>query len=242
MQITLFSNSASPDRPYLSHAFEAIRDRAGADPIAFVPFALSDRRGYFEKVKSSLSALGNDVLEVPLDRQAALGVLSNCRTVFIGGGNTFRLLKCLQDLQLIEELRDLIRNEVLCYLGSSAGTNVACPTIRTTNDMPIVYPSGSSALGLVPFQINPHFIDADPSSRHMGETREQRIYEFLEENDCSVIALREGAWLTIDSSDLKLGGENGGKLFKRGSDVSEISTHSKLDWLLQEAPKFDCGY
>ena len=240
MKITLLSNSASPDRPYLSHAFEVFRECAGKDPIAFVPFALADRVTYFEKVKSSLLPLGNQVVEVPLEHDAAIRVLSQCQTIFVGGGNTFRLLKALQDLQLIDEIKELTLNEDLNYIGSSAGTNIASPTIRTTNDMPIVFPSESSSLGLVPFQINPHFVDADPLSMHMGETREQRIQEFLEENDCSVVALREGAWLTVEFGSLKLGGTNGGKIFTRNSEAYEISSESKLDWLLQETSRFDC--
>ena len=102
--------------------------------------------------------------------------------MFVGGGNTFRLLKTLQDAALLEPLQRRARDG-LPYLGASAGINIVCPTIRTTNDMPIVEPADFEALALVPFQINPHYLDPDPGSRHMGETREDRIREFLEEND-----------------------------------------------------------
>jgi dipeptidase E len=125
--------------------------------------------------------------------------------VFVGGGNTFRLLDALQRTGLLVVLRARVLDG-LPYMGASAGTNIAAPTIRTTNDMPIVEPATFSALGLVPFQINPHYLDADPASTHNGETREQRIGEFLEENDVAVLGLREGTWLRVDGPRASIGG------------------------------------
>ena len=115
------------------------------------------------------------------------------------------------------------------YLGTSAGSNVACPTIRTTNDMPIVQPASFSALGLVSFQINAHYLDPDPSSTHQGETREQRLTEYLEENAAPVIALREGAMLVIGGSETKLEGETGAVLFARGQAPRELAPGSPID-------------
>ena len=120
--------------------------------------------------------------------------LDQTDAIFIGGGNTFRLLKALQDLELIEPIRQKVHSGAP-YIGSSAGSNVAGPTIKTTKDMPIVQPRSFDSLGLVPFQISPHFQDPDPNSRHMGETQEERILQFLEENDTPVVGMREGAWL-----------------------------------------------
>jgi dipeptidase E len=121
---------------------------------------------------------------------------------------------------------------------SSAGTNLACPTIRTTNDMPIVDPEGFDALGLIPFQINPHYIDPDPGSRHQGETRAQRLTEFCEENDVPVLAMREGAWLQVDGDVATLRGANGALLFRHGHQPAEIGAGTDVSWLLATLPRF----
>jgi len=118
------------------------------------------------------------------------------------------------------------------YLGSSAGSNVACPSIRTTNDMPIVPPPTFEALGLIPFQINPHFVDADPASTHQGETREDRIREFLEENEVPVLGLREGAALRVDDRLAVIEGAAGGRLFRRDRPSEELEPGTRLDGLL----------
>jgi dipeptidase E len=115
------------------------------------------------------------------------------------------------------------------YLGASAGINLACPTIRTTNDMPIVEPPSFDALGLVPFQINPHYLDPDPGSAHMGETRAQRIEEFLEENDRVVVGLREGGWIRADERGTRLGGLAGARIFRRGREPEARAPGDALD-------------
>ncbi|HZM48863.1 MAG TPA: dipeptidase PepE, partial [Vicinamibacteria bacterium] len=154
--------------------------------------------------------------------------------VFVGGGNTFRLLKTLQDSELLEPLRRRVRDG-LPYLGASAGTNITCPTIKTTNDMPIVQPPRFEALGIVPFQINPHYLDPDPGSRHMGETREDRIREFHEENDVPVVGLREGAWLRIEGTGGQVGGAASARVFRRGRAPEELALGSSLQALLAVA-------
>jgi dipeptidase E len=118
------------------------------------------------------------------------------------------------------------------FVGSSAGTNLACLTVRTTNDMPIVEPHGFDALGLVPFQINPHYLDPDPGSTHMGETRAERIAEFHEENAAAVVGLRERAWIRVEGPRARLGGERGACIFRRGSVAEERATGDALDDLL----------
>jgi len=157
--------------------------------------------------------------------------VENADAVFVGGGNTFRLLKTLQDAQLLAPLGARARAG-LPYLGASAGINLACPTVRTTNDMPIVEPHGFDALGLVPFQINPHYLDPDPGSIHMGETRELRIVEFLEENDCAVVGLREGAWIRVEGERAALGGRTGVRIFRRGMEPEERPPGASLDDLM----------
>jgi dipeptidase E len=148
--------------------------------------------------------------------------------VFIGGGNTFRLLKALYDFDLLGPIRERVQNG-MPYIGSSAGSNVAAPTIRTTNDMPIVEPPSFDALGLVSFQINPHYIDPDPNSKHMGETREERIVQFLEENDTPVVGLREGAMLRIEHGEIILRGSTGARIFRKESEPVEILPGAQID-------------
>lgn len=131
--------------------------------------------------------------------------VADAQAVFVGGGNSFRLLRTLTTLGLLEALRQAAQAGV-AYLGASAGTNLACPIIRTTNDMPIVEPGSLAALGLIPFQLNPHHLDPDPHRPHQGETRSKRIEEFLEENDVPVLGLREGAWLRVSGSRAHLSG------------------------------------
>jgi dipeptidase E len=125
-----------------------------------------------------------------------------------------------------------IRNRVLQdgvpYIGSSAGTNMAMPTIKTTNDMPIVYPPSFDALALVPFQINPHYLDPEPESTHRGETREERIREFLEENDLPVVGLREGTMLRVIDDAVTLVGLRPARIFRRGAEPEELPAGSQL--------------
>jgi dipeptidase E len=116
---------------------------------------------------------------------------------------------------------------------------MACPSLRTTNDMPIVQPPSFEALGLIPFQINPHYVDADPTSTHRGETREDRLVEFLQENDVAVLGLREGSWLRRVGPSLTLDGVAGGRLFQRGAEPRDYQPGDDLSALLDLAPRFD---
>ena len=233
MRLLLLSNSTNHGAGYLDHAQDAVRELFGtARRIAFVPFALEDRAAYAARAKARFAALGLDLEGVAPD-DAGREALLAAEGVFVGGGNTFRLLRTLQWSGLVETLRARARQGVP-YMGASAGTNLACPTIRTTNDMPIVEPDGFEALGLVPFQINPHYLDADPDSRHMGETREERLREFLEENERPVVGLREGAWLSIDDGSCRLEGGTA-RLFRRDSAPEELTRGASLDALLERS-------
>jgi dipeptidase E len=234
--LLLLSNSTEHGRGYLDHAMPAIREFLGpVRRLVFIPFALRDREAYTAKVRARFAKEGIDVQGLRPDGEEA-PVLHRAEAVFVGGGNTFRLLDTLQRTGLLDALRRRARGGAP-YLGASAGTNIAAPTIKTTNDMPIVQPASFDALGLVPFQINPHYVDPDPSSRHMGETREERLREFLEENDAAVVGLREGAWLRIEGDGARLGGLRGARIFRRGREPEEVAPGAALDALLLNSPK-----
>ena len=227
-RILLISNSTLHGSSYLDHAENEIRDfLKDAKSLLFVPYALFDRDEYAAMAAERFQRMGYELLSVHAAADPIRAV-NNTDAIFIGGGNTFRLLKTLYETQLLEPIRQRVANG-LPYIGSSAGSNVAGPTIKTTNDMPIVQPPSFDALGLVPFQISPHYLDPDPNSRHMGETREERIVQFLEENDTPVVGLREGAMLRIENGETMLRGSTGARIFRKGMEAIEISPGTRLD-------------
>jgi dipeptidase E len=231
MRLLLLSNSTQHGQGYLDHAMPDIVDFLGpVKRLLFVPFALRDVVAYTGKVKSRFETEGIEVRGLEADGREAAAVEA-AEAIFVGGGNTFRLLDTLQRTGLLEAVARRARAGAP-YLGASAGTNIAAPTIKTTNDMPIVQPRSFEALGLVPFQINPHYVDPDPASRHMGETREERLREFLEENDAVVVGLREGTWLRAEGRELRLGGSRGARIFRRGHAPEEATPGAVLDALL----------
>jgi dipeptidase E len=233
-ELLLLSSSRVFGGNYLDYARDTVLEfLAGRQTVHFVPFALADQAGYTAQVRQDLASIGAQVVGLEeLDAPAAVAAVESADVLFVGGGNSFRLLKRLQELGLIDVVRRRVMAGDLRYMGASAGTNMACPTLRTTNDMPIVQPSSFNAFGLIPFQINPHYIDADPGSTHMGETRERRLIEFLEENDVAVLGLREGAWLRQRAHQLELNGIAGGRLLRRGAPPEEIAPGTDLSWLL----------
>jgi dipeptidase E len=157
--------------------------------------------------------------------------MSEAEALAVGGGNTWKLLKTIRDNKLIEIIQKRVR-EGMPYIGWSAGSNMACPTIMTTNDMPVVEPGSFSAFNLIPFQINPHYLDANPEG-HAGETREQRIEEFIEANpDVYVVGLREGTMLLAENKDLRLTGTRNARIFRKGSLPLEIQPEENISFLL----------
>uniref|UniRef100_A0A8C5H816 Alpha-aspartyl dipeptidase-like n=1 Tax=Gouania willdenowi TaxID=441366 RepID=A0A8C5H816_GOUWI len=177
---------------YLDHCQQQISHFFGKDvkKVLFIPYALHDRDNYTKTARDKFKTLG--------------------------GGNTFRLLKSLYDNKVVTEIQRRVMEDGVPYMGSSAGTNVATISISTTNDMPIVCPPSFNAIGLVPFNINPHYLDPDPNSRHMGETREQRITQYHEEpNTPSVLGLREGSMLLVEGNKATLLGTTKARLFSR---------------------------
>src|ERR1700682_4967482 len=204
-RVLLISNSTLHGSGYLDHAEAEIRDFLGKTrSIAFVPFALYDRSHYGAQARERLQNMGYGLVSVH-DVSNPQRAVKDADAIFVGGGNTFRLLKGLYDADLLAHIRQAVHAGTP-YVGSSAGSIVACPSLKTTKDMPIVQPPSFEALGLVDFQISPHYLDPDPSSTHMGETQEQRILQFLEENETPVVGLREGGILRMESGSVTLKG------------------------------------
>ena len=241
MSINLFllSNSSQAGMNYLEHAMDALRGFLdGEQTIHFVPYALANHDGYTASIQQALAPSGITIKGVHTFASPRRAI-EEARVLYAGGGNSFRLLKALQHYDLLDIVRRRVMEGELRYMGSSAGSNMACPSLRTTNDMPIVQPRSFEAFGLIPFQINPHYLDADPNSSHMGETRERRIEEFLEENDVPVVGLREGSWLRRNGDTLRLDGVTGARLFPRNAGPQECAPGEDLSWLLDVKGRFD---
>jgi dipeptidase E len=230
-RVLLISNSTLYGSGYLDHAECEIRDLLGdVKSLLFVPYALYDRQAYANLARDRFKAIGYR-LESVHETVDPKGAVTHAEAVFIGGGNTFRLLKALYDFDLLTAIRARVSGG-MPYIGSSAGSNVACPTIKTTKDMPIVQPPSFDALGLVPFQISPHYQDPDRNSTHMGETQEERIVQFLEENATPVVGLREGAMLRVERGDTVLKGVSGARIFRRGHEPVETEPGTTLNYLV----------
>ena len=229
-RVLLISNSTLYGSGYLDHAEAEIRSfLGGVKGVLFFPFALYDRDAYASMARERFERMGYGLksIHTAVDAQQAV---SDAEAIFVGGGNTFRLLKALYDTEVLQIIRQRV-GEGTPYIGSSAGSNVAGPTIKTTKDMPIVQPPSFDALGLVPFQISPHFLDPDPNSKHMGETQEERILQFLEENDTPVAGLREGGIVRAENGSHILKGSSGARIFRKGQEPVETMPGEKLDHL-----------
>jgi dipeptidase E len=230
--LLLISNSTQPGQGYLEHcADELVAFLSGVRTVLFVPYALHDLDAYTATARTRFAALG---FELTSAHEAAdpAATARAADAIFVGGGNTFRLLDRMYATGLVDAIRDRVHAGAR-YVGTSAGTNVAGPTIKTTNDMPIVAPPTFNALGLVSFNINPHYVDRDPDVAHGGETREQRITEFHEENPEPVVALREQTMLLVDGDAVELrGGAAGARVFRRGNAARECRPGDRLDSLL----------
>jgi dipeptidase E len=235
MRLLLISNSTNPGEPYLDYPKTTIKEFLGKTPVKalFIPYAAVTFSfdEYEKKVSERFQEIGHDIVSIHHFNDPVSAV-QNAASIVVGGGNTWQLLKMIRDNNLI----DIVRQKVFAgtpYIGWSAGSNVACPTIRTTNDMPVVQPDSFDAFNLIPFQINPHYLDANPAG-HAGETREQRIIEFIEVNpEIYVTGLREGCMLICENEKLTLSGTSTLRVFKRGMVPLELSSNDDLTLLLK---------
>lgn len=234
MRLLLISNSTNAGEPYLQHPMGEIGSfLKGVKKVLFLPYAAVTFSfdEYEKKVQKKFSELGIEVDSLHHHKNAK-DAIRNAEAFVVGGGNTFRLLKMIQQLDIIETLRYKVLDGAP-YVGWSAGSNVACPTICTTNDMPIVEPDNFSAFNLVRFQINPHYLDANPDG-HAGETREERIEEFITMDPYSyVVGLREGCMLRVEDGDIELIGNKPMRVFKHGESPKEYKTGDELDFLFE---------
>jgi dipeptidase E len=230
-RLLLISNSTLHGSAYFDHAEREIRDALGSiKRVLFVPFALLDRAAYAAQARLRFVAMGYELDSVH-EAPDAVKAVEAAEAIFIGGGNTFRLLDNLYRSELLGPIRRRV-DEGMLYIGSSAGSVVAAPTIKTTNDMPIVQPPSFDSLGLISFQINAHYLDPDPHSTHMGETREERLVQYLEENATPVVGLREGCMIRVEQGVHRLQGRTNARIFRRGFEPVEVSPDTAIDDLI----------
>lgn len=234
MRLLLISNSTNPGEEYLDYPKNNIKDFLGEKPLnaIFIPYAAVtfSFEEYEKKVNDRFVEIGHHVTSIhrfinPIE------AIENSDAIVVGGGNTWQLVKMLQEKGLMKAIRKKVKQGTP-YIGWSAGSNIACPSLRTTNDMPIVEPVKFKTLKLVPFQINPHYLDDNPAN-HGGETREMRINEFIEVNrDLYVVGLREGTMLLLEDNDLTLIGKRKARIFKYGEAPIELSDEDDFNFLL----------
>ena len=224
MRLLLISNSTNAGEAYLDYPKYQIRDFLGSQSLncLFIPYAgvTISFDTYETRVKERFTEVGHSLISIHHFDNPVKAV-EEAEAIVVGGGNTFQLIKMIQDNGLIEPVRKKIKSGTP-YVGWSAGSNVTCPTIRTTNDMPILEPDSFTAFNLIPFQINPHYTDLNPPG-HAGETREDRIMEYLAANKGdTVLGLREGCMFLVEGDSMKLIGERSVRLFRYQEDPVEL--------------------
>lgn len=234
LNLLLCSSSTVHPMGYLEYCKDDIAEFfSGCNNIIFISYArpggislenysLVAKKGF---ENAGLKIRGIEEFDNPIE------AIENCDGIFTGGGNTFLLLKSLYEKGLISPIQQKVKAG-LRYMGTSAGSNVAGPSIKTTNDMPIVYPPSFDAFGFVPFNINPHYLDPDPHSTHKGETRETRINEYHFQNDNIVVGLREGSILKIENNDVTLIGDPTLRVFIKGREAKEYDNITNINFLL----------
>ena len=234
MRLLLISNSTNAGEEYLSYPMPQIKKFLGSEKlrILFIPYAgiTISYDDYASRVNQRFIEIGHNLQSIH-EYSNPIQAVNDAEIIVTGGGNTWQLLHLLQQNKLISA----IRNKVLAgtpFIGWSAGSNVCCPTIRTTNDMPVVEPESMTSFNLVPFQINPHYLDANPEG-HAGETREDRIKEFVKVNpELYVVGLREGTMLLLENKSIHLIGKRNARIFRYGMDTLELSADDNLEFLI----------
>ncbi|MBT3871324.1 MAG: dipeptidase PepE [Flavobacteriaceae bacterium] len=215
---------------YLSYLFPEIAQLfSETEEVLFIPYARPSgisHNKYTEIAQEAFSKIGKKVIGIH-SLENPVEAVNNAKGIFIGGGNTFVLVSELYRKNTLEVLRKVIFDG-LPYLGTSAGSNICGITMNTTNDMPIIYPPSFKTLGIIPFNINPHYLDPDPSSKHMGETRETRINEFHTQSTIPVIGIREGSWLQVKNDTILLKGTHSARIFEQNKKPYEIETETIL--------------
>lgn len=199
------------------------------EEVIFIPYARPggiSHDEYTEKAATAFNKIGKKLVGLHTFKNP-VEALQNAKGAFTGGGNTFVLVNSLYRLELMQPLREAIFNG-LAYMGTSAGSNICGVSMQTTNDMPIVYPPSFKTLGVIPFNLNPHYLDPEPNSTHMGETRETRIAEFHTQNNVPVIGLREGSWLRLNGNEIILKGELKARVFEQGKEPYEVATGTEF--------------
>lgn len=205
---------------------------SGCSSLLFIPYARPggiSHDDYTNKVRSVFATINLNVTGLHEFENPAEAI-PNAEAIFTGGGNTFLLVAQLYKFKVMDVLADGIKSGTP-YLGTSAGSNITGLSMQTTNDMPIVYPPSFQTLGMVPFNLNPHYLDPDPDSKHMGETRETRIREFHAFNSAPVLGLREGSWLEVSGDQILLKGDLKARLFRQNQEPVELETGSDLSGL-----------
>ncbi|WP_165021015.1 dipeptidase PepE [Dysgonomonas sp. ZJ279] len=235
MRLLLLSNSTNPGEAYLGYPKNNIKQFLGDKPVkaVFIPYAVVtfSYDEYERRVNDALAEIGHSVTGIHHfdDPKQAI---KDAEAIVIGGGNTWKLVRTMRDNGLIELIGEKVKAGIP-YIGWSAGSNVACPTLRTTNDMPIIDPKGFETINLVPFQLNPHYLDDHPSN-HGGETREVRINEFITQNqDTYVVGLREATMLHYEDGKLELIGNRTARIFKYGEEPKELSNKDDFNFLMK---------
>ena len=236
MRLLLISNSTNAGEAYLDYPKHNIHDFLGEKCVKclFIPYAgvTVTWEDYEKKVKNRFNEVGHDIVSIHHFDDPVKAV-EDADCIVIGGGNTWKLLHDMHANKLIEPIRKKVLGGTP-YIGWSAGSNVTCPTLMTTNDMPIIDPLGFDALNLIPFQINPHYLDKKVEG-HGGESREDRILEFIEVNrEVYVAGLREGCMFVVEGDKMKIIGQRNLRLFKYGEETREIAPTEEFTFLLKK--------
>ncbi|MBN2682182.1 MAG: dipeptidase PepE [Bacteroidales bacterium] len=234
MRLLLISNSTNAGEAYLDYPKNNIKDFLGSKSVKalFIPYAgVSFSYDEYEtKVKSKFNEIGHDIVSIH-KFDDPIKAVKEAEAIVVGGGNTWHLLREVHDKKITEAVREKVIGGTP-YIGWSAGSNLACPTIKTTNDMPIIDPLGFEAFNLIPFQINPHYLDANPDG-HAGETREQRLEEFMVVNkDIYIAGLREGTMFLVENKSIKLIGPRACRIFKYDKTPVELTEKDDFNFLL----------